>query len=209
MSSPWLDARPPGIVSLVTTVDGHGRGNASPKVWWMPTSYEPPLVLLSLKPESDTARNIAETALFVLHIPSGGDLLDTTKKVLDTAKPLPHGDNELDDVGIEWEWLEHDKLERPLPYVSQWPWFCCWVTTMHETGDHVLVTAQVGLAGGFSPAEYDGRRIESFEKVLHDEQWYDGGVGEVLMHRGRNVFNVVMQGNEFSVPPYVYPEGEA
>lgn len=196
--SPWLDARPPAVVSLVTTVDGHGRGNASPKVWWMPTSYEPPLVLLSLKPETDTAKNIEETGLFCLQIPDCEDFVSTTA-VLHTAKPLPRGENELDDVGFHWEWLRHEKLERPLPYIHSWPWFVCWASWTQVTGDHILVCGQVGLAGGFVPAEYKTEDLDG-----DSFQSYTGGIGDVLLHRGRNVFMNATRDLQFSVPPYVY-----
>jgi flavin reductase (DIM6/NTAB) family NADH-FMN oxidoreductase RutF len=200
-ASPWLDARYPAVVALVSTVDGEGRVNASPKVWWSPTSYSPPMLMLSVKPDTDTRLNIDETGMFVLHLPGGSDI-EEVRQVLHTAKRLPHGDNELDDVGLKWQWLEHDALERPMPYCPQFPWFCCWVTWRTSHGDHELYLAQVGLSGGYEPAELHEDTVEGDDRAIRSFSWYSGGIGEVLLHRGRNVFVAPESDSQFSVPPY-------
>jgi len=135
--------------------------------------------MLSVKPDSDTDRNIRETGLFVLHLPTE----EMAKSVLHTAKPLPYGDNELDDQGIKWQWLEHDQLYRSVPYIPEIPWMVCWVTqslNAHpDHTDHNVYTGQVGLAGGFEE---------------------DSGVTDILLHRSRNEF--VTTDRIVTVEPY-------
>lgn len=171
----WKDARPPLVVALVTTVDREGRPNASPKSWWTPTSYDPPKMVMALQPGSDTAKNIDQTGTWILHLPT----VDVARKVLHTAKKLPHGECELDDVGLPWVWKEHKMLPHPLPLIDGMPWFICWVMSRFVSGDHVVFEGQVGIAGGFEPTL---------------------GIPDVLLHRGRNRF--VELGDEFDVEPY-------
>jgi flavin reductase (DIM6/NTAB) family NADH-FMN oxidoreductase RutF len=177
---------------MVSTVDGQGRGNCSPKVWWVPTSYEPPQVLLSLKPETDTAANIDETGFWVLHIPSGWRV----REVLHTAKRLPRGENELDDVGLEYEWLEPGpKVPARVPYMPYWPWFVCMSVWKTRTGDHDLYCGQVSLAGGFKPATPEEPKVSKWPMEYVD------GIEDVLLHRGANIFRR-SSGGDFGVEPY-------
>lgn len=174
----WKEMRPPLVTSLVTTVGNDFTVNASPKSWWSPVSYDPPIVMLSVKPRSDTDRNISETGMFVLHLPYE----ENAQEVLHTAKPLPYGDNELDDQKIPWEWLDHERLKLRMPYIPEMPWLCCWVVSVMREHpgflDHNVYLAQVGLSGGFGPE----------------------GVEDALLHRGRNEF--VRMGSTFEVEPY-------
>lgn len=174
----WKGMRPPLVTSLVATRGEDGSVNASPKSWWTPVSYEPPVVMLSVKPGSDTDRNIRESGLFVLHLPGTMQ----AQQVLHTAKPLPYGENELDDQKIEWEWLEENGLPV-VPYVPWMPWLYCGVVSRMDAqqglSDHTLYLAKVARAGGFEKGS---------------------GVTDVLLHRGRNEF--VMAGDTYQVEPY-------
>lgn len=162
----WKDMRPPLVTSLVTTVGEDGSVNASPKSWWTPISYQPPALVLSVRPDSDTARNIRETGVFVLHLPPQ----EIAKEVLHTAKRLPYGENELIDQKLDFSMIEHDRLPRPIPVITDIPWMLCFALSVVNAGDwsdHDVYTAQVVMAGGFNPEE---------------------GVEDVLIHRTRNEF---------------------
>ncbi len=171
----WKDIRLPLVAGLVTTVSPDGKGNAAPGTWWTPTSYDPPLMVIVRRPESDTALNVQETGTWVMHFPP----LGTAKQVLHTAKKLPRGECELDDVGLKYDWFEHPMLPIPMPVVREFPFVICWATTMMPSGDHLIFEGQVGVAGGFSRAD---------------------GVPHVLLHRGVNVFTSI--GREYEVERY-------
>lgn len=163
----WKQLLPPLVVSLVATFDDEGRVNASPKTWWSPTSYTPPQLILAVKPESDTHANIELTGRWVLHLPPG-NRHDVATKVLHTAKKLPRGENELDDVGLSWSWQEHPDMEGWMwPVVDHMPFIACMATSKIEGGDHTVYEGQVVMAG-----------------VENDEL----GIETVLLHRGQNVF---------------------
>jgi flavin reductase (DIM6/NTAB) family NADH-FMN oxidoreductase RutF len=168
--SVWKQARPPLIVSLTTTLNDDGSPNASPRTWWTPVSYEPPIVVLSVKPQSDTYRNITERKRFALQLPP----TKYGEQILHTAKPLPYGENELDDVGLPWEHLSPDGFV----VVCGVPYFLCSVQSSQMVGDHALFFALVIGHGNFNGE----------------------GVRDVLVHRSRNVF--VDLGGEREERPY-------
>lgn len=175
----WKKMKPPLVTSLVTTANRNGQGNASPKSWWTPVNYDPPMLILSTKIGSDSERNIEETRYFVLHLPGQ----ETAEKVLHTAKPLPYGENELDDVGLDHE-PYHVLESLKIPVVPAMPHMLCkvisWVPMARKV-DHSLWLATV-------------------------EDWRTPGrngnldVSDVLLHKGRNVF--VQVGAQYEVEPY-------
>lgn len=174
----WRSTQIPLVTSLVTTVDKHGRANASPKSWWTPVSYQPPMLVLSVKPESDTAWNLLDTGEFVLHVPQQ----HFAEKVLHTAKRLPYGECELDDVGLPWEWIDgEDGLK--LPCVVTMPWLRC-------TGQLLRKAAP------FDDADHDLWLGTVVDYDPQDATW----TKSVLLHRGRNTF--VEVGDEYTVTPY-------
>lgn len=170
----WKQMKPPLVTSLVTTVNMHGEGNASPKTWWSPVSYAPAEVMLATKPDSHTTLNIKDNGLFVLHLPPQ----ELAEQVLHTAKPLPYGECELDDVGIEYKYL--DLEDKKLPYVPTIPWAAFTVIAADENfGDHVTWLGRVLEYGGLGS---------------------DCEVNDVLLHKGRNTF--VQIGMQYDVEPY-------
>ena len=177
----WKQAAPPLVVSLVTTHDGEGNVNASPKTWWTPTSYEPPRLVLAVKPDSDTHLNIEKTGLFALHLPPTIDW-QLTQKVFHTAKKLEYGKNELDDVGLAWNWSEHPVASNlKFAAVEGMPWFGCMVHTKYESGDHTV---------------YEGQIVQAAIAREGEEQ----KVQSVLLHRGLNKF--VSVGGDYTVERY-------
>lgn len=177
----WKQASAPLVVSLVTTFDQESRVNASPKTWWTPTSYDPPRLVLAVKPESDTAMNIEKVGMFALHLPP--DYSDeVTRRVLHTAKTLPYGENELDDQELNWRWQSHPEADNiRFATVDGMPWFGCMVATKLVSGDHHLYEAQVVMSA-------TGREGE------------DQAIESVLLHRGQNRF--VHMGDTFEVERY-------
>lgn len=171
----WKEMKPPLVTSLVTTASVAGEFNASPKSWWTPVNYEPPMLMLSTKTGSDSDVNIDKTRQFILHLPPQS----AAQKVLHTAKPLPYGENELDDVQIPYEvYTGRDELK--IPVVNEWPWMYCTVVVpicVPRDADHSIWLAEVKDWGG-----------------------YDGEVTEALLHKGRNTF--VEVGQLYDVEPY-------
>jgi len=62
----------PAPVILVTSVDGEGRPNIITLAWAMPTSYDPPMVALAVRPERYSYGLIKEAGEFVVNVPTRG-----------------------------------------------------------------------------------------------------------------------------------------
>lgn len=176
----WKEASVPLVASLVSTHDGEGNVNASPKTWWTPTSYDPPRLILAVKPESDTCMNIEKTGMFALHLPPDPTLRDVTRMVLHTAKPLPYGKNELDDVGLKWGWVTHPDMDKvQFAAIHGMPMFGCMVASKLVSGDHWV---------------YESHVVMTALPETHQQ------VPSVLLHRGQNRF--VSLGEEYEVERY-------
>jgi flavin reductase (DIM6/NTAB) family NADH-FMN oxidoreductase RutF len=94
----------PRPIAWVTTLDTEGRVNAAPFSFFNVFGADPPLVAFAPGNKEpglpkDTARNIRENREFVIHLVSP-DLAD--EMVLSSAT-LPHGESELQRVGLTTE----------------------------------------------------------------------------------------------------------
>jgi len=62
----------PAPVILVTSVDGEGKPNIITLAWATPTSYDPPMVALAVRPERYSYGLIKGTGEFVVNVPTRG-----------------------------------------------------------------------------------------------------------------------------------------
>lgn len=82
----WTTSPLPGLIALVTTLDGRKRVNVAPKSWLTMIAFEPPTLVLGCTLKHRTARNILATKEFVLNFPPSS-LAGVTWKALDRGSP--------------------------------------------------------------------------------------------------------------------------
>ena len=91
----------PRPVAWVTSVDGEGRVNAAPFSFFNCFGSNPPILAFAPGNKEpgvpkDTARNIRQTREFVVNLADEA----IAEKMVATAATLPHGECELDGVGL-------------------------------------------------------------------------------------------------------------
>jgi flavin reductase (DIM6/NTAB) family NADH-FMN oxidoreductase RutF len=74
----WWAFGPPSPIVLVTSKSKNGKSNIITVGMYMPVSYEPPLVAISLKKGRYTQQLIKETGEFVINVP-GKNLVDAAR----------------------------------------------------------------------------------------------------------------------------------
>jgi len=130
-----LYVTPPTGVSLVSTLDDNQRNNIAPFAWWLVVSKEPPLIALSLKPDTNTYRIIKSTGEFVIGIPVPG-LVDT---VYSAAKIDKEAD-EASQLGI----TVVPSIKINAPQIKECPVNIeCRFHDELPCGDHILVIGSV------------------------------------------------------------------
>ena len=87
----------PKLITIVTTLDKHGRINAGPysHIMQYDVMHKNPRILLGFRNTSDTFINIRETGEFVINCPK----YDTLDDMMETGRFYPEGANELDYTG--------------------------------------------------------------------------------------------------------------
>lgn len=96
----------PTLVSVVTTMY-EGVVNAAPITWFSPCSYDPPLIMLAVKYESDTFKNIVKEREFVLQTFPMYD----AQEVHNLAKKLPQNESEIDES--DFTLTKSEKVQVP------------------------------------------------------------------------------------------------
>ena len=84
----------PKLITIVTTLDKHGRVNAGAysHIMQYDVMHKTPRILLGFRNTSDTFRNIRDTGEFVINCPK----YDTLDDMMETGRFYPEGANELD-----------------------------------------------------------------------------------------------------------------
>lgn len=65
-----LQANPPGIVVMVTSVDSNGKPNIITLAMYMPISSKPPMICIGVSPKRYSHNLILESGEFVVNVPS-------------------------------------------------------------------------------------------------------------------------------------------
>ena len=129
----------PTVVAVITTKYGT-TVNAAPVTWFTPCSYDPPLIMVALKSDSDTLANMLPKKEFVIQtMPS-----DCSDVVHILAKKLPRNKSELELTdGKLRPALNSVKVKVPrLANALQWYECRLWaVSTLVES--HTYVYGQV------------------------------------------------------------------
>ncbi len=87
----------PKLITIVTTLDKHGRVNAGAysHIMQYDVMHKTPRILLGFRDTADTYRNICDTGEFVINCPK----YDTLEDMMETGRFYPEGANELDYTG--------------------------------------------------------------------------------------------------------------
>jgi flavin reductase (DIM6/NTAB) family NADH-FMN oxidoreductase RutF len=97
----------PTLVAVITTQYGDIT-NAAPVTWFMPCSYDPPMIMVALKNKSDTLANIIENREFVIQFFNWWLAQD----VHNLAKTLPRDVSELEGSDFHTEDTPGLKVKR-------------------------------------------------------------------------------------------------
>lgn len=126
----------PTLVYVVTTMY-RGVTNAAPITWVSPISYEPPLIMISVKKESDTVRNIMNNGKFVVQtVP-----YHMAQKIHNMAKSYPRDISELSEQKLAT--VKESILSVPRLVLAT-DWYECVSKTIHMYGnDHCQVIGKV------------------------------------------------------------------
>lgn len=157
-------------LALITTVDEEGRINAAPFAAWMPvsgtTTGAPLNIALSVRPLTDTYKNIVRTKEFTLNLHSK----ESRKKVYSTAKDFPSRTNELESVGLGW--IPSIKVKPPRVEHGRIH-FECSLNWMKSGGDHMIIVANVVAVSADKDIVSDtfGPNIESKEFIFYKNKW--------------------------------------
>lgn len=103
----------PRPIAWVLSDSGDGGYNLAPFSYFNGISSDPPVLMISVGRKADgsrkdTWRNIDERSEFVLHI-GHRELIDP---IVDSAAPLPHGDSEIDMLGMTTAPVDGFRLPR-------------------------------------------------------------------------------------------------
>lgn len=156
----------PRIVVLITTVDNFGGINAAPVSFISPMSFNPAIVMISLRPIRHTYQNIITKKEFVINIL--GKIY--AYQVLRCAARYPEGINKLAQVGLRW--YSSEKVEPPRVKEAK-AWIECKFLEEKRIGDHMMIFGQVVAVEVDDRAmrgdEIDFEKINPLMHMVNDE----------------------------------------
>ena len=155
----------PRPVVLITCIDSSGKPNIIPMAWTMPTSFDPPLIAISIALKRYSYKLITETREFVINIPSkklakqidylgsvSGKDIDKFKKSSLTASPA--------------------KIVKP-PLINE----CighleCELVLKLETGDHMIFVGKVVAAEALKDIFKTDYDLDKAQMILRHKKKY-------------------------------------
>ncbi|MHA1734087.1 MAG: flavin reductase family protein [Promethearchaeota archaeon] len=136
-----LDLIRPLPFTLVTSLDDRGKPNALGVSWVTRTSFDPPLILVSIDHSRYSHAGIQQRGEFVVHYPSEeqarGAMLCGTRSGRD-----------LDKIAAAGFTLVDSKVVGVPTIAGVTAAFECRVVSEHETGDHTIFVGEVVHARG-------------------------------------------------------------
>ncbi len=150
----------PALVGVITTLY-EGTINAAPFTWFTPCSYDPPLLMVALKEETDTLKNILLNKEFVLQTMPD----HYCNEVHQCAKKLPRNVSELDHVDLGYK---ASSVVSPPRLFGAAQWYEC-----------VFVPPVVSMAKSHKCI---------FGEVVASGSYKNMGRIDVLMHLGENKY---------------------
>lgn len=161
----------PRHVVMVTCCDREGRANAITLAWSMPTSFNPPMVVISVAPSRFSHRLIEETGEFVVNVPT----VELMEKVYLIGTK---SGRDVDKLGLAKLTVKPARKVKP-PIIDE----CvahleCRVVNQVATGDHTLFIGEVKAA-------------YAEEEVFKDKMW-NPKAAKPLLHFGANWFTTII-----------------
>jgi flavin reductase (DIM6/NTAB) family NADH-FMN oxidoreductase RutF len=126
----------PRPLVLITTMDSHGGINAAPVSFTSPISFDPSVIMVSLRPIRKTYQNIIDHKEFVMNILGK----EHATRVLGCATRYPDGINKLEQVGLRWYSAEKVGVPRVKEAKA---WIECKLLEEKKVGDHMVIFGQV------------------------------------------------------------------
>jgi len=129
----------PERVVLVTSVDLHGRPNVMVAEWFMRTSFEPPLVAISIGKTRYTHKLIKESKEFVVAFPSS----EMVKEVVYCGTHSGRDVDKFKETGLkirEAKFVKAPLIENCILNLE------CKVVDSLDTGDHTIFVGEVVAA---------------------------------------------------------------
>lgn len=161
-SSLWLLMHPRHTV-LVTSVDADGKANIITLAWSMVTSFNPPMIAISVAPARYSHDLIKDQGEFVVNVPT----MDIVEETLFCGRNSGQKVDKFRDTGLT---PVKSRVVRP-PLIKE----CaanieCKVTESFTTGDHTIFVGEV-LHAQVDKGLFDKAfKPEIFRPVLHNGQ---------------------------------------
>jgi flavin reductase (DIM6/NTAB) family NADH-FMN oxidoreductase RutF len=140
------------------TVQGQGRYNASTVSWLSQASFEPPLVMVGVRVDTQTHTILEESRQFAINVLALGQ----TELAQTFFKHAEYEEGELSGYAFESGPVTGAPLFLDAP-----AWFECKVVDMVKGGDHTVVVAEVVEAGVHNS--------DITPMALRDTSWHYGG----------------------------------
>ncbi|MCS7131377.1 MAG: flavin reductase family protein [Hadesarchaea archaeon] len=173
----------PRLTVLVTSIDKMGRANIITLSWAMPTSFDPPLVAISVGEQRYSHELIESCKEFVVNIPSQ----DILEKVQLCGSRSGRGVDKFSESGLTQ--LPSKKVKPPRIKECVAHLECKLIDSL-RTGDHTIFIGEV-LAASVDEEAFDRRggmmKLEIFKPILHLAGHYfstSSGIKQVSSHGG-------------------------
>lgn len=127
----------PGALGVLGARDAHGKPRFAVVSWLMPVAHEPPVVALSLEPDSLTLAALRLSGAFALaFLPTSAQR--TAQRLGRATREMDHDIDKAGGIMIS----AAPATGAPIPGESC-AWLECTVKRSHGVGDHVLVLGEV------------------------------------------------------------------
>lgn len=145
---------------LVTCIGKTGKPNIITLAWAMPTSINPPLVAISVRPNRHSHALIEETKEFVINIPT----MEILKETLLCGKTSGKDHDKFKEAGLTS--LPAKKVKPPIikECVAHLE---CVLNDQFTTGDHTIFVGQIVAAYADKEAFTEGYNLKKAKMVFH------------------------------------------
>jgi flavin reductase (DIM6/NTAB) family NADH-FMN oxidoreductase RutF len=145
---------------LVTCLDEAGKPNIITLAWAMPTSIDPPLVAISVRPNRHSYRLIEETQEFVVNIPT----MEIAKEALFCGKRSGKNYDKFKETGLTplpAKCVEAPIIKECVAHLE------CQLKRKFVTGDHVIFIGEVVKAYADQETFKEEYDIEKVKLLYH------------------------------------------
>jgi flavin reductase (DIM6/NTAB) family NADH-FMN oxidoreductase RutF len=153
----------PRLTVLVTSVDKRGKPNIITLSWAMPTSFDPPLVAISVGTRRYSHELIESCEEFVVNIPPH-DILEKVKLCGSSSGRVSDKFAEAGLTSIASKKVEPPRIKECIAHLE------CRLVGKLQTGDHTIFLGEVVTAsvdeGAFDRKE-DIMNLEVFKPIFH------------------------------------------